>query len=91
MLSTDSRGAVDESNLPDARVRHYWDGEREVGRWLAARDLGGLGYPGIVWDAFFFFGPDARWDDVPAPLAASGTTVVGQSGRLAEAAARTFG
>ena len=91
MRATDSRGAVDEGTLPGARVRHYWDGELAVGRWLSERDLGGLGYAGVVWDAFFFFGPEATWTDVPRPLRASGSTVVGESDRLADAAAETLG
>ena len=57
MLVTDSRGAWDESALRDRRVRHYWDGERMLGLALAQAKLGGLGYAGIVWDAYFLFGP----------------------------------
>jgi hypothetical protein len=87
MLVTDSREEWRRSALPDARVRHYWDGERVVGQWLADKDVGGLGSSGVVWDAFFVFGPGATWDDVPAPLLASGTPVIGDTAGLERALA----
>ena len=82
MLATDARSEWRRSALPDDRVRHFWDEDRVVGRWLADEDVGGLGSPGIVWDAFFVFGPDATWDDVPRPLLASGTPVIGAAPKL---------
>lgn len=91
MLVTDSRDEWSAGELPDPRVRHFWDEERVTGTWFAERDLGGLGYSGIVWDAFFLFGPGASWEDAPDPLEASGATVIGESETLAEAAARLIG
>jgi hypothetical protein len=85
MLATDARSEWESSALPDRRVRHYWDEERVVGRWLADQDIGGTGYAGIVWDAFFVFGPDASWDDVPEPLLAAGAPVIGDTEQLASA------
>jgi hypothetical protein len=82
MLVTDARSEWRRSALPDERVRHFWDGERVVGRWLADEDLGGLGSAGVVWDAFFVFGPDATWDDVPRPLLASGAPVIDDTASL---------
>jgi hypothetical protein len=82
MLATDSRGRWSASNLPGANVRQYWDGDRKVGTWLADHDMGGLGYPGVVWDAFFVFGPKAHWIGVPAPLLASGSPVVSETASL---------
>ncbi|MGH3103942.1 MAG: hypothetical protein ACRDN6_07600 [Gaiellaceae bacterium] len=83
MLATDARSEWDESVLADARVTHFWDEERIAGRWLADADLGGLGSSGIVWDAFFVFGPAASWSLGPAPLEAAGATVIGHSDDLA--------
>ena len=77
---TDKREAVDVSTIPS--VRHYWDDDWATGRWLAERDLGGLGYQGAVYDAYYLFGPDATWDDVPRPLEASGQPVVGADALL---------
>ena len=72
---TDERGVIDPGTIPTAR--HYWDDDWATGRWVAERDLGGLGYQGAVYDAYFLFGADATWDDVPKPLLASGQPVVG--------------
>jgi hypothetical protein len=77
-----SRGAWDPSVLPDHRVVNYWDGDELVALWYAAHVAD---RPGIVWDAFFLYGPAARWRSVPGPLVAGGGTVIDESGRLADA------
>ena len=80
--STDERDEIDESILADPRVTQYWDGEGITGTFFAETDLGGLGYSGFVYDVYYVFGGDARWDDVPAPLAASGAPVVSEGDEL---------
>jgi len=57
-------------------VTQYWDEEGITGRYFAEADLGGLGYSGFVYDAYFAFGPDAAWGDELAPLAGSGSPVL---------------
>jgi hypothetical protein len=89
MLVTDARSRWDESTVPSAR--HYWDARRIVGRWLADQDLGGLGYAGVVWDAYFLFGRDAHWLDRPAPVLASGSPVISSTGLLIRALHRIGG
>ena len=79
---TDGRDEIDESILADPRVTQYWDGEGVSGRYFAETDLGGLGYPGFVYDVFYVFGPDATWDPGPAPLAASGAPVLYEGDKL---------
>jgi hypothetical protein len=88
MLATDSRRRWSASNLPGASVSQYWDGDRAVGTWLADHDVGGLGFAGVVWDAFFLFGPNAHWIGEPAPLLASGSPVVSETGSLERALRR---
>ena len=66
--------------LVDARAKHYWDGDRKLGREVA-RVLGsGGGY--AAWDIFLVFGPSAHWGDRPD---ASGSPVISESGALEEA------
>jgi hypothetical protein len=60
---TDERDAISVSTVPGAR--HYWDDDWATGRWLAEKDLGGLGYTGAVYDVYYFFDGEATWDDVP--------------------------
>lgn len=47
--------------IPDARVSHFWDGERLVG--TAYQPVLGLGEP--AWDVWMLFGRDASWAEAP--------------------------
>jgi len=81
ILPGDSRDLIDRKVLNDPRVANYYDPNRLVGSWFATHPGGG----GIVWDAYFLYGPGASWDDEPGPLASSGGTVIGSSEDLAAA------
>ena len=82
MLATDSRAEVEMGLLGDPRARHFWDEQRVVGRWLAEAGVGEPPSSGVVWDAYFLFGPDAVWDERPAPLAGRGAPVVSSTDAL---------
>jgi hypothetical protein len=82
MLTTDAREEWDASELPDDRVTHFWDGDRVLGTWLAERDVGGSGFAGVVWDAFFVFGPEAGWGTEPGPLLGAGAPVIDDTDEL---------
>jgi hypothetical protein len=72
MLWSDARSFWDGRTLPDPRVTHYWDGDRRIGRWFAQNvDR----YEGVSWDAYYLYGANAQWDEVPTGLVASGSTV----------------
>jgi hypothetical protein len=89
MLATDARDEIDAELMGGDRVRQYWDADRMLGTHLAEIDLGGLGYAGIVWDAFFVFGPDSRWEGRPSGLAGSGAPVIAETAELESALLRT--
>ena len=85
MLATDSRESWSPALLDDPRVRHFWDPGKVVGRWFAQHpELGDceLGNRGIAWDAFYLFGPDARWEDAPQPVLVAGCPIVREEARL---------
>lgn len=82
MLPGDSRELVDRRVLNDPRVINYYDPKRVVGAWFGSHGESG---GGIVWDAYFLYGPDAAWAEEPAPLLSSGGSVIGSSGDLAAA------
>ena len=69
MLRGDGYQEWNGNTMPDNRVIHYWDGEMEVGQWFAQEVDG---YQGIAWDAYYLYGPDATWEDLPSPLIGSG-------------------
>ena len=85
MYPGDQRERWPATALPDRRVRHYWDDEKEVGQWYAARmdsmreqlapDSKGV-EPPILWDAYLVYGPEARWDDAPTDLRRWGRTIL---------------
>jgi hypothetical protein len=89
MLATDAREEVDTDLFEGERVREFWDGERVLGTHLARLDLGGLGYAGVVWDAFLVFGPGGRWAERPTGLTGSGAPVIAETAELEAALERT--
>ncbi len=36
----------------------------------------------LAWDIFFLYGPEAVWENVPAPLITSGSTIISKRDRL---------
>jgi hypothetical protein len=79
MLPGDTRLLLDTRTLADPRVTNYWDDQKLVGAWYSEH----VNHrPGVTWDAFFLYGPQAQWSDEPEPLVSSGGTVIGQRDRL---------
>jgi hypothetical protein len=91
MLATDSRSAWNDDILEGPNVREYWDGDRSVGRALARSDVGGLGFAGVVWDAFILFDRDAAWLAAPGPALASGSPVTSSTNDLRRGLRRLSG
>jgi hypothetical protein len=89
MLATDARGEIDADLLGGEHVRQFWDADRVLGTYVAEIDLGGLGYAGIVWDAFFVFGPASTWVERPSGLAGSGAPVIAETAELESALSRS--
>ncbi len=82
MLAGDSRQLLDTRILADPRVTNFWDQGKVVGRWYSDR----LGRGGVTWDAYFLYGPAARWDDAPSQLiSASDAAVIGSTDQLTTA------
>jgi hypothetical protein len=79
MLSGDANPEVAEL-LADARAKHFWDGDRDLGHEVAR--ILGRGDGRAAWDVFLVYGPDAAWGDRPA---ATGSPVISDSGALKEA------
>jgi hypothetical protein len=81
VLPLDSRFDVADV-IVDPRASHFWDNEQVVSHHLStAFGSGG----GVVWDAFFAFGPDATWGDRPPEPIASGAPVVTEVAALESA------
>lgn len=90
MYPGDERAAWHPGLIDDARAAHLWDEHLVVGRWFAARRPPEGFRGGVAWDCFYVFGPAARWEDVPAPLVASGFPVVRHCGLLVSAVERVI-
>lgn len=65
--------------MPDARVRHFWDGDFVVGKWFAQEVEG---WDGIAWDVYYLYGPDATWDKTPEPALGSGGNIIDRREQL---------
>ncbi len=66
MLPRDSRGGFPADLLTDSRVTQFWDEGHLVGTAFAPlADW----HQGVLWDAYFLYRCDARWETVaPKPL-----------------------
>lgn len=86
MLPTDSRSRWGWTSgaIADGRAIHFWDEKRVVGSWLAKQENPPNENAGIVWDAFYLYGPDAEWNEAPQPLIVSGATVRAEADTLRE-------
>lgn len=49
--------------MPDRRVRHYWDGDSLLVKGYRAT----LGFDEDAWDIFLIYGPEAKWDGEQPP------------------------
>ena len=78
MIPTDARGAWRWTGnvITDPRVVHFWDDQKVVGKWFAQQETPAEIDAGIVWDAYFLYGPDAQWNAKPEPLISFGATVL---------------
>jgi hypothetical protein len=85
MLSGDANPEVAEL-LVDARAKHYWDGDRDLGHEVAR--ILGRGDGPAAWDVFLVYGPDASWGDRPE---ATGAPVISETGALKDALDRYLG
>ena len=85
MLPGDSRGRWDRGIFPDGRVVQFWDQDFTVGTWFGEHlDNMGVGAKtgGVYWDAYLLFDKGARWNAIPSPVVAAGSTVIGKSDQL---------
>ena len=73
-----------KQRMPDRRVTHWWDQDKDVGRWfthVVPTNLKGE----IQWDAFYLYSEQARWDDAdPEPMLAWGRTILKDRKKLSE-------
>ena len=83
MLAGDSKGAIDRRLFDDPRAVTFWDPHRIAGDWFGAHAVGGLGGGGLtVWDAFYGFRGTAHWAAAPTGVVATGSDIIGNTGRL---------
>lgn len=82
MLPTDARAGWRWTSrvITDPRVEHFWDGKKVVGRWLA--ENGDSPGSGVIWDAYFLYGPDAQWEQKPEPLTSWGGPILDEYDEL---------
>jgi hypothetical protein len=53
---------------------HFWDDKKIIGRWFDEHPYAQEADSGIVWDAYYLCGPDAKWEAKPGPLLSGGGT-----------------
>jgi len=85
MYPGDARDRWREELLPDARVRHYWDEQRAIGRlylqmlprmWPMRATNTVVPQSDALWDAYLLYGSDVEWDDQPPDVVIWGSTIL---------------
>ena len=87
MIAGDERSRWPGTILDDRRVVHLWDARRTVGRWYAEDPqirATTLTDSGVVWDAYFLYGRESRWQSTPSDLIDHGSTIMASRERLRE-------
>ena len=84
ILPTDRRRTWKASLFSDPRITHYWDEERVSGQWYGDAVPNCL-LPPVAWDAFYVYGPDAKWDSDAAKPIRCGAPVIMNGEALREA------
>jgi hypothetical protein len=92
MYSGDARQRWRDTLLTDARVRHYWDEQRAVGRqylqtlpmiWPKRSAETVLPDADALWDAYLLYGRDAHWGDQPPEIVSWGSPILRTTETLA--------
>jgi hypothetical protein len=78
MLPLDARARWPGELLTDSRVTHIWDNDKILGQTYAKQ----TDFPGMLWDAFFLYGPEVSWDDSPPKYVSWGSTIMRTRERL---------
>jgi hypothetical protein len=76
--------------IPDRRVAHYWDQQKDVGRWfygLVPTNTKG----DIEWDAFYLYDKDSVWSDRPSSMLTWGRTILNDRRKLLDRVAQLTG
>lgn len=76
MITTDRLRRTRSDLVTDPRAFHFKDDAQVSGKWFAEKmkDCTSLGE--IAWDVFYLFGPEALWEEKPAPIRACGAPVI---------------
>ncbi len=95
VLGTDNREAAAKATtvLADSRVEQFYDPGAKTGRWFKTNVVDEIKRlenkrvfrGGITWDAFFLYGPKAKWTKAPRPHLVAGATILAEKEILATA------
>ncbi len=85
MYPGDARDRWRAELLTDARVQHYWDEQRSVGRrylqtlprlWPMRAAETVVPQADALWDAYLLYRPDTSWDDDLPDVCSGGATLL---------------
>jgi hypothetical protein len=67
--------------MPDRRVIHFWDKNKAAGYWFKENITPNYTRK-IIWDAYYLYGSEAEWGNIPQPLISWGRTIMEQRQEL---------
>lgn len=86
MYPGDQKAKWDPIIIDDARVSHYWNEGKQLGRWYAEEGVYTRFGGDIAWDMFILYGPDSKWDEGTQAIISSGATIIREQDLLLETA-----
>ncbi len=91
MVATDRKDKWNPELLNDKRVKHYWDEDRVLGKWITKNFKDGKHLGPIDWDSFYLFDKDGKWNESFENVKASGTPIARDAEKLIEGVEKLFG
>lgn len=90
MLESDKKVPWKEGLITDSRAIHFHDAERVSGHWFAEKVKSCHALKRGAWDAFYLYGKDVKWADVPKSTLACGTPIIDEKEKLEEGMKKIF-
>lgn len=75
MIAGDSRDGWKPKLIDDERAKHFWDDDRNIGKWISDNVKTCKHLGPIAWDSYYLFDADATWDDSLEPIESCGSPV----------------
>lgn len=89
MYPGDNASKWDPDILTDPRVMHFWDEDKNLGRWYS-KNHKPSSVRNIEWDAYFLYDANSTWGQKPTRMISWGRTIMRMRQKLLETFRQVF-